>query len=74
MSKFLLGMVVATANAERTLVHDDVLTANERHSAGDWGEVDKHDRRENELALRKGFRLLSAYRDRNVAGSVLRDR
>ena len=32
-----------------------------RHIAGDWGNVDEHDRRENELSLVRGFRLLSAY-------------
>jgi hypothetical protein len=32
-----------------------------RHIAGDWGDVDAHDRRENELSLVHGFRLLSAY-------------
>jgi hypothetical protein len=32
-----------------------------RHIAGDWGDVDEHDRRENELSLQHGWRLLSAY-------------
>jgi len=32
-----------------------------RHLTGDWGEVDDHDRRENELSVVQGFRLLSAY-------------
>jgi len=32
-----------------------------RHTAGDWGDVDEHDRRENELSLIHGLRLLSAY-------------
>ena len=32
-----------------------------RHIAGDWGDVGEHDRRENELSLVRGFRLLSAY-------------
>ena len=32
-----------------------------RHIAGDWGDVDEDDRRENELSLQHGFRLLSAY-------------
>jgi hypothetical protein len=31
------------------------------HAAGDWGELDEHDRHENELSLVHGFRLLSAY-------------
>ena len=33
----------------------------QRHLAGDWGELDEHDTRENELSLQHGWRLLSAY-------------
>ena len=32
-----------------------------RHQSGDWGEVDAHDRKENELSLEQGFRLMSVY-------------
>jgi hypothetical protein len=32
-----------------------------RHVVCDWGDVDEHDRAENELSVREGFRLLSAY-------------
>ncbi len=32
-----------------------------RHAAGDWGDLSDEDRAENELSLRQGFRLLSAY-------------
>jgi len=35
-----------------------------RHRHGDWGELDTFDREENDLALRCGGRLLSAYRTR----------
>lgn len=33
-----------------------------RHNGGDWGDVDEHDRRENEMSLQHGFRILSAYK------------
>lgn len=33
----------------------------QRHCGGDWGEVDEHDRKENEFSLEHGFRLLSAF-------------
>ena len=36
-----------------------------RHLAGDWVELDEHDRRENELSLEYGWRILSAYRMSN---------
>jgi hypothetical protein len=32
-----------------------------RHSKGDWGDIGEEDKNENELSLRKGFRLLSSY-------------
>jgi len=34
----------------------------ERHVHGDWGELDEEDRKENQLSLKRGFRLLSSYR------------
>jgi hypothetical protein len=37
----------------------------QRHQAGDWGDVDEHDRQENELSLKNGFRLLSVYHAAN---------
>lgn len=65
MSKFDLGQVVATRNALDTLHPQDVQVAIGRHAKGDWGELDEHDRRENERSLTAGFRLMSVYRDRN---------
>ncbi len=32
-----------------------------RHLNGDWGDLDNEDKKENELSLKEGFRLLSAY-------------
>ena len=58
-----LGRVVATPGALQLLrdVGKDPLRYLTRHSSGDWGELDAHDRRENELALKHGRRLLSSY-------------
>jgi hypothetical protein len=33
-----------------------------RHMSNEWGELSDEDVRENELSLKEGFRLLSAYR------------
>lgn len=41
----------------------------DRHARCDWGEVNRHDRRENEFSLERGFRLLSLYR--TVLGTSL---
>jgi len=32
-----------------------------RHAAGDWGNLCAFDRRQNEIALREGYRVLSSY-------------
>src|SRR6267143_1384398 len=61
---FNLGQLVATPGALAALAKAgqtplDFLT---RHVCGDWGELDPHDQKENELGLKRGFRLLSSYR------------
>ena len=33
-----------------------------RHLTGDWGDLCKEDRQENELSLRERFRILSSYK------------
>ena len=59
--KFPLGRIVATPGVLSALAPEEIQTALGRHLVGDWGELDQEDRRENELSLAKGFRLLSAY-------------
>ena len=63
MAPFPLGQVVATSGALKLLeeVGEDPCLLLARHSSGDWGELDAHDRRENELSLRHGWRILSSY-------------
>ena len=64
-SLFPLGRVVITRPAHETLDPEDVLRCLYRHASGDWGDLCETDRRENELSLTEGFRLLSAYADRH---------
>jgi hypothetical protein len=59
--KFPLGQVVITANAAQHLDTSAVREALRRHAAGDWGDIPAEDACENELSLKEGFRLLSAY-------------
>src|ERR1051325_11582317 len=61
VAKFRIGRIVAIPNALTRLTQDDILSAIQRHQAGEWGDVDEHDRQANELALRQGTRLLSVY-------------
>jgi hypothetical protein len=58
-----LGRVVATPGALKLLKEGkrhpfDYLA---RHATGDWGELCAFDRRQNEIALRDGYRFFSAY-------------
>jgi hypothetical protein len=58
---FRLGRIVATPNALNTLTQPDILTAIQRHQAGDWGDVESDDRQANDRALTERTRLLSVY-------------
>ena len=61
---FTFGHVVATPGALAAIEQSGQLPGDflARHVSGDWGDVDAHDIKENELSLQHGFRLLSAYR------------
>lgn len=61
--RFALGQVVATPGALGALKDAGQRPAEflRRHVAGDWGDVDAHDRQENETSVEDGFRILSAY-------------
>ena len=65
MAKFPSGQIVITPTALNTLSQTDVQTALVRHLRGDWGDVDEHDRKENDVSLQRGFRLLSVYHAAN---------
>jgi hypothetical protein len=63
MGPLPLGRVVATPGALQVLSEagEDLRLLLARHSSGDWGDLDAHDRRENELSLRHGWRIVSSY-------------
>jgi hypothetical protein len=63
MRRFGLGVVVATSGALEVLGRLEVSPSEliERHAAGDLGNVPPEDARENELALERGFRVMSSY-------------
>jgi hypothetical protein len=65
IAKFRLGKIVTTPNALSSITHEDILMGIRRHQAGDWGDVDTHDREANERALIEGTRLLSVYHAAN---------
>ncbi len=60
-TKFSTGRLVSTPGALEFVPNGEMLTALSRHIRGDWGDIDEDDRKENELSLKEGFRLLSVY-------------
>lgn len=74
MNKFNSGRVVITPGAldlmeqiKTDVVYnlkempDPALHFLGRHLSGDWGDLCEEDKTENELSLKEGFRLFSAY-------------
>lgn len=61
---FSLGKLVATPGVLAAFSNNaqSPLPFLIRHQSGDWGDVAEEDRRENDLSVRDGFRILSAYR------------
>jgi hypothetical protein len=62
-ARFALGQVVATPGALEALetTRQGALEFIRRHVTGDWGDLDDDDKQENELSVKEGFRILSAY-------------
>jgi hypothetical protein len=65
---FPLGRIVMTTNLQRKLLEaspdtweDELKGFITRHASGDWGDIAEEDQRENELSVRQGFRIFSAY-------------
>jgi hypothetical protein len=63
IATFPLGRIAATPGALRALERANQSPAVflARHAAGDWGELDPEDIRENGYSVAHGFRLLSSY-------------
>ena len=58
-----LGRVVATPGALKLLseMGKDPFGYIARHATGDWGDLCAFDHRQNEIALRDGYRIFSSY-------------
>jgi len=63
---FPLGHLVMTRGVNDLVADDEsfakfITESLNRHVKGDWGELGDEDRAENDLSLKEGFRILSAY-------------
>ena len=64
ITRFALGQTYVTPGAEEALMiaGQTGIEFLRHHMSQDWGELSDEDLRENELSLKEGFRVLSAYR------------
>ena len=62
-ARFQLGRILATPGAINAMSEagESPLRLLRRHVHGDWGDLHDDDQRANELAIRRGMRILSAY-------------
>ena len=62
-TRFALGRILATPGAINAMKEagESPLRLLKRHGPGDWGDLHPDDQRANELAIRRGMRVLSAY-------------
>lgn len=60
---FELGKIVATPAAIEAmkLNNIDMVSLLTKHTSGDWGVVCAEDKRENDLSVKNGWRILSSY-------------
>jgi hypothetical protein len=60
---FPLGSIYMTAGAREALSESNQQPFEflSRHQRGDWGDLCEDDRKENELSVKEGFRILSSY-------------
>lgn len=63
--KFKPGRLLATPGALELQANLEggrgLLTLLARHLDGDWGDISEADKKENDLSMEKGFRILSSY-------------
>lgn len=65
---FSIGQIVATRGVYDLACRNPefawfIQESLNRHVKGDWGDVDDADKKNNDMALKQGMRLLSAYND-----------
>ena len=61
-----MGRLLMTRGVNNLVAEDEafakfVMNSLTRHRSGDWGNLNDEDKQENELSLKEGYRLLSAY-------------
>jgi hypothetical protein len=64
--QFPMGQTVLTRGVNDLIAEDAVFAklvteSLVRHATGDWGDLSAEDKVENDLSLKEGLRLLSAY-------------
>ena len=64
--KIVVTRGVMDAMVEKRSFAAFVCRSMARHRRGDWGDISRDDKFENELSLDQGFRILSAYEGKGM--------
>lgn len=59
--RFRLGNLVATTGAINSIGLDNMMPYVFMHMTGHWGDLDEEDQRTNDLSVKNGARIFSAY-------------
>jgi hypothetical protein len=61
---FPLGQVFLTVGVREALEESEQMPIDflSEHQSGNWGDICEADKQENELSVKEGFRILSAYK------------
>ncbi len=67
MASFEMGGLFLTAGINSQILEEVrfemfVIECVKRHLSGDWGNLCEEDKKENELSLKEGYRLLGSYK------------
>lgn len=65
-SLFSLGLMTATASVSSLMIEDETfqifcIKSLQKHSAGDWGDLEDEDKESNDFAVHNNERILSSY-------------
>ncbi len=70
--RFPLGRKFATPGALDAIGWEGVVLLMARHVRGDWGDLCEEDKVANEVALKTGARIFSAYKVRGKNGKMVK--
>lgn len=66
-NKFKTGVIMVTNTIKNTMIENPIFSlfcqeCLEKHSSGDWGDLEEDDKESNDYSLENGGRIFSSYK------------